>query len=98
MFETASRRPLAGRPADRGTGRYTIARRTMNQGPPQTPEVIAGIESRFGYQESLRTLRIPAPEEPRLIARGVSPWYASGQATKPQRGDRTAAPTGNAVN
>ena len=34
-------------------------------------------------------LRVPAPEEPGLVARGVSPWNANGQADKPRRGDRT---------
>ena len=32
-------------------------------------------------------LRVPAPEEPGLVARGVSPWNADDRATEPQRGD-----------
>ncbi len=37
---------------------------------------------------SFWALRVPAPEKPGLVARGVSPWKANGRAAKPQRGDR----------
>ncbi len=37
---------------------------------------------------SFWALRVPAPEEPGFVARGVSPWKANGRAAKPQRGDR----------
>ena len=35
-----------------------------------------------------RAWRVPAPEEPRLVARGASPWNANGRAAEPRRGDR----------
>ena len=39
----------------------------------------------------LWALRVPAPEEPGLLARGASPWDANDRAAKPQRGDSEPA-------
>ncbi len=55
---------------------------------PEPASVPLILRSAVAPRRSFWALRVPAPEEPGLVARGASPWNANDRAGKPQWGGR----------